>query len=137
MEIKVVGAAIVRDGLILCAQRGPEQSLPGMWEFPGGKIEPGESPEEALRREVREELDCSVQIEHRLNTHTEKYSFASVTLTVFLCHVTDGTPRPTEHSNLRWTSPERLDQLEWAPADIPAVREIQKQYSSDMGSECR
>ena len=69
-QINVVGAVIVRDGLILCAQRGPGGNLAGMWEFPGGKIEPGESPRDALVREIDEELRCEVVVGDEVTTTT-------------------------------------------------------------------
>ena len=68
-NIHVVGAAIIEDGKILCAQRGPSMSLPLKWEFPGGKIEPGESPEEALAREIKEEINCSIEIGEKIEIH--------------------------------------------------------------------
>lgn len=117
-RIEVVGAVIVRDGRILAARRGPGMSLAGMWEFPGGKIEPGESPEEALRRELVEELGCTVEVGDRV-TSTDH---GPVTLTTYYCRVVDGMPHPSEHSELRWLESDGLEKLDWAPADIPAVQ---------------
>lgn len=123
-HIEVVGAVIIRDGLILSARRGPESRLPGLWEFPGGKIEPGETAREALEREIREELDCEVDVGDEVTTTTHAYDFGDVTLTTFWCELRSGTPRLTEHSEVRWMRPAELDSVEWAPADIPAVRGI-------------
>lgn len=123
-HIDVVGAVIVRDHLVMCAQRGPDGSLPGLWEFPGGKIEEGESPVAALRREIAEELACEVRVGEPVTTTTHEYEFGIVTLSTFYCELVSGRPTRTEHAEVRWVAPELLDSLEWAPADIPAVRLI-------------
>jgi 8-oxo-dGTP diphosphatase len=120
-EIHVVGAVIVRDGLVLCARRGPQQSLPGMWEFPGGKVEPGESSSEALAREITEELGCNILVGEQINTHAHDYPFARVVLSTFWCRISAGEPVTGEHAELRWVDPADVYDLDWAPADIPAV----------------
>jgi 8-oxo-dGTP diphosphatase len=120
-QINVVGAVIARDGLILCAQRGPRGALGGMWEFPGGKIEPGESPRDALVREIDEELRCEVVVGQEVTTTTYIYDFGTVTLTTFWCELVSGTPTLTEHAEVRWLPPAELHGIEWAPADLPAV----------------
>ena len=74
-QINVVGAVILDEGRVMCAQRGPDGSLPGMWEFPGGKIEPGESPQEALKREILEELGCNIVVGDLINTASHRYDF--------------------------------------------------------------
>lgn len=124
-QINVVGAVIVRDNKILCAQRGLAGSLGGMWEFPGGKIEFGETPRKALEREIREELLCAVKVGDEVTTTTYEYDFGSVTLTSFYCELLDGEPQLTEHEDARWLKRNELSTLEWAPADIPAVEIIQ------------
>lgn len=123
-EISVVGAVIVNDGKILCAQRGPDGSLPNMWEFPGGKIEPGETPREALQREITEELECTVDVGKKVTTTTYAYDFGVVTLTTFFCELRWGTPRLTEHVDVVWLGPGDLGALNWAPADIPSIEII-------------
>jgi 8-oxo-dGTP diphosphatase len=129
-QINVVGAVIARDGLILCAQRGPEGSLPGCWEFPGGKIEHGESARDALEREIAEELQCVVEVGREVTTTAHRYDFGVVTLTTFYCRLIDGTPQLTEHACIRWLTPEDLDTVEWAPADIPSVALIRAELAS-------
>jgi len=124
-KIAVVGAVIVADGLVLCAQRGPHGNLPGMWEFPGGKVEAGETRKAALQREIAEELACTVDVGREVMTTTYLYDFGEVTLTTFYCSLIEGTPRLTEHASLRWLPIDELRQLAWAPADIPAVARIQ------------
>lgn len=128
-QISVVGAVIVSDGLVLCAQRGPEGALAGLWEFPGGKIEPGETASHALKREIDEELMCVVEVGEELTTTVHEYEFGVVTLTTLFCQLVEGTPQATEHASLRWMTPADLASLEWAPADIPAVDLIRAGHS--------
>lgn len=125
-HIEVVGAVIVQDGKILCAQRGKRGNLPLTWEFPGGKVEPNETPENALQREIREELQCVVDVGEQITTTVHEYDFATISLTTFYCTLIKGTPRLTEHTALTWLSPADLQTLEWAPADIPAVEIVTK-----------
>ncbi len=129
-QIDVVGAVIVRAGKILCAQRGPHGSLGGLWEFPGGKIERGESARAALEREIVEELKCRVSVADVVATTTHEYEFGIVTLTTFYCELVSGVPELTEHSEVRWLSPHELMDLAWAPADIPAVERIVRDLSA-------
>ena len=123
-QIEVVGAVLVRDGTVLAAQRGPSMALAGHWEFPGGKIEAGESPQEALVRELREELLCTATIGEHVETTSYQYDFGVVTLTTYFATLTAGEPRATEHSELRWIPAADLHSVEWAPADIPAVERV-------------
>jgi 8-oxo-dGTP diphosphatase len=129
-QINVVGAVIVRDGLILCAQRSFKSNLPGLWEFPGGKIETGETPREALEREIREELVADVRAGEQIETTVHQYDFGEVTLTTFYCDLVSGDVTLTEHEAVKWLPPAELAMLTWAPADIPAVRTIVKQLSA-------
>lgn len=124
-QIVVVGAVIVRDGKILCARRAAGSTLGGMWEFPGGKVEPSESPTDALAREITEELGCVIEVGATITTTSHAYDFGVVHLTTYYCEVTQGEPHAREHAELAWLAPHQLAGLEWAPADIPAVRLIQ------------
>jgi 8-oxo-dGTP diphosphatase len=128
-QIHVVGAAIASDGLVMCAQRGHDGNLPGLWEFPGGKIESGESKQAALKREIAEELGCVVEVGPEVTTTTHKYEFGEVTLTTFYCRLVAGTPTLTEHIAIKWLKPDQLDTLAWAPADLPAVALIRAEYA--------
>lgn len=123
-RIVVVGAVIVRDGSVLAAQRGEGRALPGLWEFPGGKVEDGETPEQSLRREIQEELGCVVEVGERLVRTEHSYPFGLVDLTTYWCSLLEGEPVATEHAALLWVDAAQLAELEWAPADIPAVDEI-------------
>lgn len=127
-NIKVVGAVVLSDGKVLCVQRGPNGSLPGLWEFPGGKVEPGESPREALAREIDEELRCQVTVGDEITTTMHEYDFGIVHLTTFYCELDQGVPQLTEHTSMLWTTPDDLRTVEWAPADIPAVAVIEERF---------
>lgn len=123
-KFDVVGAVIIQGDLVLAARRNQNQSLPGLWEFPGGKIEVGETPTEALARELQEELLCEAHIGEYITTTSYEYDFATVVLSTYFCTIASGTPRLTEHAEIRWVPVDQLTTLEWAPADIPAVELI-------------
>lgn len=123
--IRVVGAVIIEDGKVLCAQRGREMTMPLMWEFPGGKVESGESPEVALKREIYEEMRCHIDIGDQLERTVYEYDFDIVDLTTFYATLVEGEPVLTEHERIAWLSPGELKTLEWAPADVPAVEKLE------------
>lgn len=112
---------------MLCARRGEGKSLAGFWEFPGGKIEPGETPEESLTRELKEELLCDAEVGRHITTTEHEYDFATIVLSTYYCTLTGGEPKLTEHAEIRWLTGAEMQELEWAPADIPAVEIIAKE----------
>lgn len=128
-RISVVGAVIVRDGLVMAAQRGGDGALAGLWEFPGGKIEPGESPRAALEREIVEELACEIDVGGEITSTVHAYDFAEITLTTFYCTLVAGEPRLSEHTAVRWLPPAELHEVPWAPADLPAVALVKEGLS--------
>lgn len=127
--IDVVGAVIVRDGYVYCVQRGPDGSLPGMWEFPGGKVETGEDEVSALAREIQEELLCEVRVGPKVTTTAHDYDFGTVRLTTYYCDLIAGEPSLTEHAAELWLQPDQLADLAWAPADVPAVKDVVRQLT--------
>lgn len=127
-NIHVVGAVITDGEKILCAQRGTEKALPELWEFPGGKIEENETPQEALRREIKEEMHCEIEIGDQVEHTVYEYDFGIVHLTTFYCKLLEGTPVLTEHIAIDWLKPSELKQVEWAPADIPAIEKIARTF---------
>lgn len=112
---------------MLCAQRAHKGTLGGMWEFPGGKVDTGETREAALVREIVEELDCDVKVGELIVTTVHAYDFAEITLTTYYCDLLGSEPRLLEHADSRWLFPKELQELDWAPADIPAVEKIVEQ----------
>lgn len=123
--VHVVGAIIENDQQeILCALRGPEMTLPNYWEFPGGKIEKGESKEEALKREIKEELGCVIEVFEHIEDTTYEYEKVIVRLETFMAKVISGIPVVSEHAEIKWVSKEDLQSLNWAPADIPAIEKL-------------
>lgn len=119
--MQVVGAAIVNDnGELLCAQRG-YGPLIGKWEFPGGKVNAGETDKEALIREIKEELNIDITVEDLLDDNYHEYRDNNVNLKVYKCKYVSGTISDTEHQNIKWTKSEELEKLDWADADKPIV----------------
>ena len=124
--VKVVGAVIEKDEKILCAQRNGKKSLPNMWEFPGGKIEDGELPEAALKRELLEEMDCEINVLDKIVTTVYEYDFATIELTTYYAEMVSDSIVLREHQDMKWLSRDELDSVEWAPADIEAIEAIKK-----------
>lgn len=121
-KLTVVAAIIENDaGEVLCALRSPEMSIPNHWEFPGGKVEKGEDIFYALKREIEEELQCTIETYDIFNEHTHDYESFIIHLITIKAKVISGTPKATEHAKLIWLKKENLKSLVWAPADIPTV----------------
>ncbi|MBO2446851.1 (deoxy)nucleoside triphosphate pyrophosphohydrolase [Actinomadura barringtoniae] len=118
----VVGAAIIRDGRLLAAQRAEPAELAGGWEFPGGKVDPGETDEDALVRECHEELGVKVALGERIGGDWP-LSLSGV-LRVWTAELVEGEPQALEHLALRWLEPGQLYDVEWLPGDLPLVEEI-------------
>ena len=120
-NVRVAAGIIQREGgEVLAVQRG-YGSMAGMWEFPGGKIEPHETARQALHREIEEELLCEVEVAEEVCTSEYAYDFGTVRLTTFICHLIAGTPHLTEHTDIRWLNPADMPTLNWAPVDREAV----------------
>ncbi len=119
--IEVVAAVICDKGKIFATRRG-YGDFKGMWEFPGGKMEPGESREEALVREIREELDTEISVDEFLCTVDHDYPDFHLKMHCFICDVIHGELRLREHEASRWLSREELFCVDWLPADIDVVK---------------
>lgn len=122
-RIEVVAAIICRNNKYFACQRGYRE-FKDFWEFPGGKIEVGESREEALKREIREELDLSICIDSFLTTVEYDYPNFHLTMHCFLCSIDSQKPIIKEHENARWLLKEQLYSVQWLPADIKVVETL-------------
>ena len=129
-QIEVV-AAIIRDAQnrIFATQRGGGD-WKDWWEFPGGKIEPGETPEEALRREIREELDTEIAVGELLHTVEWDYPKFHLTMHCFLCTVESGSLTLLEHEAARWLAPTELASVQWLPADWEVIEMLKNRAAT-------
>ena len=118
----VVGAAIVRAGRVLAARRTAPASAAGRWEFPGGKVEPGETETGSLVREVGEELGVRIRVQHWL-AGSEQIG-EHYLLRVAVAALEEGEPEPTEHDEVRWLSADELDTVDWLDGDRPFLTEL-------------
>lgn len=121
--IPVVCAIIERENKILAAQRGETQTNAGLWEFPGGKVNAGETPELALKREIHEELAIKITIHKKLNPVLYQYPWISIELIPFVCSIKEGEPDALEHVQIRFFTKKTCLDLNWAPADVNVLKE--------------
>ncbi|MFB1081668.1 (deoxy)nucleoside triphosphate pyrophosphohydrolase [Jeotgalibacillus sp. JSM ZJ347] len=129
-KVKVVAAVIENENNeILCALRAHNMAIPNMWEFPGGKVEEGENLQEALKREIAEELECEIKAYDVINKNTHEYESFIIELISLKAELVKGVPVATEHAKLIWMPREHLESLVWAPADIPAVKDVMNQVN--------
>ena len=127
-EVFVVAGAIVKDKKVFAAQRGDHGETRFKWEFPGGKIEPHETPEEALAREFREELKIEVKVHELITSIVDEYPTQILHIDTYRCELISGTPTLTEHLAMAWSNKEELDKLDFSKADAPTLAKIKKDY---------
>ena len=121
---EVTAAIILKDHRILIAQRALGQNLAGKWEFPGGKIEPGETRQECLKREIREELDVDIEVSDFFGESIYAYHSGTIKLMAFWCKWISGEFTLKVHSKLAWVNCNELDLYDFSPADIPLVEKL-------------
>lgn len=123
--VRVVAAVIRKDDKIFATQRGYGEFKDG-WEFPGGKIEDGESPEQALAREIKEELDTDINVRELIDTIEYDYPNFHLSMDCFWCEILQGELELKEHESARWLSKEKIYSVDWLPADIGLIEKIQE-----------
>lgn len=124
-EIKVVAAIIQKENKILATKRGYGEFI-NMWEFPGGKIEPGETKEEALIREIKEELNIEINVDKFALDIEYQYPNFYLFMSCFMCSIKEGSIELLEHNDGKWITKEELNTLNWLPADIDAVNYLKE-----------
>lgn len=131
-HIEVVAAIILRDGRIFATQRGYGE-WKDWWEFPGGKIEPGESTEDALKREIREELATEIEVDELLTTVEYDYPKFHLTMHCYLCAIISGDLSLLEHEDARWLALDELDCVKWLPADKDVIEKLSTTFAMQKG----
>ena len=124
--VDVVAAVIKREDAILATQRG-YGDFKGGWEFPGGKVEAGETPEQAIIREIHEELEAIIEVDSYLKTVEYDYPSFHLSMRCYVCHVVQGHLELLEHSAAKWLTASELDSVDWLPADVAVVDAIKAQ----------
>ena len=124
-EIRVVAAIIIKNGKVFATQRGYGDFKDG-WEFPGGKIDVGETPKEALVREIKEELDTEVEVIELLDTVEYDYPNFHLSMDCFICSIKSGNLVLKEHEAAQWLTKETLDSVDWLPADLGLIDKIRE-----------
>ena len=122
-SIEVVAAIIIKDNQVFATQRGYGE-WKDWWEFPGGKIEPGECPQEALKREIKEELDAEISVGELLQTIEWDYPTFHLTMHCFICSLESESLQLNEHEDSSWLTKDKLDSVQWLPADITVLDKI-------------
>lgn len=128
--VRVVAAIIIDDGKVFATQRGYGEFKDG-WEFPGGKIDAGEIPEEALIREIKEELDTEIVVKELLDTVEYDYPKFHLSMDCFICKIKSGELVLKEHEASKWLTKETLDSVEWLPADLGLIEKIENYLRED------
>ncbi len=124
MKIIRVVAAVIKDGDKIFATERGYGDFKGGWEFPGGKIEAGETPQEALKREIKEELDVDIKVHDLIDTVEYDYPEFHLSMDCFWCEIINGKLVLKEHQAARWLTKETINDVEWLPADIELVKKI-------------
>ena len=129
--IRVVGAIVERDGAVFAARRNPDRSAGGLWEFPGGKVEVGESPEAALRRELQEELNVDVSVGVFVDQSLSDVGSVRIELSCYAAEFEGDDPvSSSDHDAMTWVPLTELSSLQWAPGDVPLLEGLPERLAS-------
>lgn len=129
--IRVVGAIVERDGAVFAARRNADRSAGGLWEFPGGKVEAGESPEVALRRELQEELNVDVAVGPFVDRSLSDVGSVRIELSCYASEFEGDDPvSSSDHDAMQWVSLTELSSLQWAPGDAPIIKTLAQKLSA-------
>jgi 8-oxo-dGTP diphosphatase len=120
-RLQVTAAVIEKDGTFLCARKAEGKSHAGYWEFPGGKLEAGETPEECLIRELKEELNIECEVIAHFATNIHEYDDKTVELMAYFAEWVSGEIKLVDHDEIKWLPIRQLNQLKWTPADMPFI----------------
>ncbi len=120
----VTAAVVIEDGRVLITKRPEDKKFPGYWEFPGGKVDPGESPQEALTREMLEELDVYIKVERIFDVVYHLYNWGAVLILAYCCSIEKGAIRNLEVAEHCWACPEELSEFKILPADQPIIERL-------------
>ena len=126
--IKVVAGIIIDSDKVLIARRGSKESFAGGWEFPGGKIEAGETPQEALIRELKEELDITISVGELCAEIVQNYGYISINLISYYCNIIDGKITMSAHDTYKWVGIKNLFKYKLLPADVKIANKILGKY---------
>ena len=132
-RLLVVAALIWQDGRVLLSRRRVDQAMPNLWEFPGGKVEAGEPPEDALAREVREELGCQVAVGRIDDVVFHAYPTFDLYMLVYACRLVSGVPQAVAVAEIDWVNPADLPGMELLPADFPLARRLASEAAATNG----
>lgn len=127
-RVEVVAAVLIHNGLVFACQRGYGE-FKDMWEFPGGKVEEGECPEDALRREIREELEVEINVGELLDTIEYDYPTFHLSMKCYACTIAAGSPHLLEHEAAKWLTSTQLGSVDWLPADMTLIPKIAKKLN--------
>ena len=124
MMTEVVAALIWDNDKFMICQRPASKARPLLWEFVGGKVEPGETKEQALIRECKEELDITLEVDDVFTEAIHEYPDITIRLTVFNAKITEGVPKLVEHNDLKWITPDEIPKYEFCPADVGVLKKL-------------
>ena len=123
---EVIAGIIIDNNKILIAQRGLNEKLAGKWEFPGGKVELGETQQECLKREIKEELELNIEVGEYLGESIYTYPNAKIKLIAYFATIVDGDMKLSVHDKIEWITINEIDKYDFAPADIPLIKKLKE-----------